>query len=505
MKKREWRLLLMLPFAVLAIGVVINVLLGYAKMIPHGPLEPVIEELALPAMPGPRLSDAPALPERAAIAAEIPTLRELLADRATVRHEDILDALTVAWGEELLAADRITPPIPQHVLARDLLLGGVHPGAAITIHGRLLDSVAAPLTGNPAGGGYQRLAIQLDEQQIAQVLAPESAADLVIGRDVQILGRFLGTAAVPSGTSGDTQMPLIMARSARVSEKAVENGDDDLAEMRGLLPKQLPADLFENVGDERSILETRPYYFLLGQARLDRDNGTESFNEAASGNLHADEIHQRPDHFRGQPFTISGYVYRCWEDSNAARDQPFGVNRVLRVLLWNRDFGQVTESFDGKPTTKSQILRLYEACLVTDQPMPERGAKIIIPSRFFKFRAIPVTPNSLRDKRNSVQRQSDNVYTFVFVGTTYTFEAPPPRYTFSLLDTIIAVLCVALGLLMFFLVRKDQRLEGLVGAQVRRLRATRQSLAKRRTTTPDATEVTTTSSTAQSPPTLPPS
>ncbi len=506
MKKREWRLLLMLPFAVLAIGVVINVLMGYAKMIPHGPLEPVIEEPALPAMPGPRFSDAPPLPERAAITTEIPTVRELLADRAAVRHEDTLDALTLAWGEELLAADRSSPPIPQHVLARDLLLGGVQPGAAVTVHGRLLDSVPAPLAG-PPGDGYQRLAIQLDEQQIAQVLAVDSAADLVIGRDVQILGRFLGSAAVPSGAAGDTQMPLIMARSVRASEKMVD-GDDDLTEMRGVLPIQFPADLYDNVGDERSILETRPYYYLLGQARLDRDNnGTELFDGVTSGNLHADEIHQQPDHFRGQPFIITGYVYRCWEDSNAARDQPFGVNRVLRILLWNRDFGQVTENLDGKPTMKSQILRLYEACLVTDQPMPERGAKIIIPSRFFKFRAIPVTPNSLRDKRNSVQRQSDNVYTFVFVGTTYGFEPPPPMYTFSLLDTIIAILCVGLGILMFVLVRRDQRLEGLIGAQIRRFRATRQRLTQRRmeATTPAATQVTTTSSSTQSPPTLPPS
>jgi hypothetical protein len=478
MKRREWRLLLMLPLAMLVISLVINFLTDYARMIPNGPLEPMLEEPALPAMPGPRLGDAPPLPERQAISAETPTVRELLADRANVRHDDVLDALTLAWGEEVLAADRQSAPIPQSVLARDLLLGGVAPGAAITVHGRLLDSVPAPVAGSPSDSpGYQRLALQLDEQQIAQVLAPISAGDLVIGRDISLVGRFLGSAGVPSGTSGETQMPLIMARSVRASEQTTDPGDDDLAEMRGLLPKEFPADLYDNVSDERSILETRPYYYLLGQANLDRDGGPGLFADAASGNLHADDIHKRPDRSRGQPFVISGYVYRSWEDSNVARDQPFGVHRGLRVLLWSRDFGQVTENLDGKPTLKSQILRLYEACLVTDQPLPERGAKIIIPSRFFKFRSIPVTPNSLRDKRNGVQRQSDKVYAFVFVGSSYAFEPPPPIYTFNVLDTVIAALCIGLAVLMFVLVRRDQRLEDLIGPQVRRIRESRKRLA----------------------------
>ena len=478
MKKREWRLILMLPFALVVIGAVINVLIGYTKIIPNGPLEPVLEEPPLVAMPGPRLGDAPPLPEQTAITAEVATVLELIADRATVRHEDILDALTLAWAQELLVADRAAPPIPQHVLARDLLMGGVRPGAAITMHGRLLDSISAPVTG--AAAGYQRLSIQLDEQQIAQVLAPESAAEMVIGREVQVLGRFLGTAAVPSGTTGETQMPLIVARQVRASDQTPELGDDDLAEMRGLIPKKLPDDLFSNVGDERSILETRPYYFLLGQARVDRDGEATVFEHVPSGNLTADDIHQKPDSFRGKPFTIAGYVYRGWEDSNVARDQPFGVTRVVRLLLWNRDFGKVTEDIDGKPTIKSQILRLYEVCLVTDQPLPERGAKILVNGRFFKFRAIPVTPSSLRDKRNQVQRQSDNVYPFVFVGTGYSFEAPPARHTFTWMDSIIAVCCIALGILMLVLVRRDQRLEGLVGGQIRKFRATRQALAQAR-------------------------
>ncbi len=489
MKKREWRLLVMLPFVLVVIGAFINYLLGYAKMIPHGPFEPVIEERVLKPMATPRLNDADPLPSATAIAAELKTVRELIADQANVRHDDVVDALTLAWGAELQHLDLAQPPIPQRVLARDLLLGGVQPGAAVILHGRLLDSVAAPL--GPDGAqptadypipqsamptGYQRLAVQLDEQQIAQVLAPISASELVVGRDIQVLGRFLGSAPAPTGTTGDTQMPLVLARQVRASERSEEQTDPDLVEMRGIMPATLPTDLFTNVGDERSVLETRPYYFLLGQARVDRDGGLAGYATAANGNDRADDIHQKPEEFRGQPFKLTGFVYRCWEDVNVARDQPFGVNRVLRILMWNRDAGKITELLNGKPTLKSQILRLYEVCLISDQVAPARGAKISVDARFFKFRAIPVNADSLRDQRNDVRRQSDNVYTFAFVGVGYSIIPALPPYELRWLDLSIVAACVALGVLIVVLRRRDQRLEKLVGEQVRRLRATRKAL-----------------------------
>lgn len=477
MKKREWRLLIMLPFALVVMGVFINYLIGYARMIPNGPLEPVIEELVLKPMATPRLSDAAPLPDTAAIAAELPTVRELIADRANIRHEDALDALTLAWAGELTSSDRTVPPIPQRVLARDLLLGGVMPGAAVMIHGRLLDSVAAPIAG---GEAYQRLAVQLDEQQIAQVLAPASASELVIGREVQVLGRFLGSAPAPTGTSGETQMPLIVAREARPAEHAANDVDADLEEMRGTVPAHLPDDLYANIGDERSVLETRPYYFLLGQARIDRENGPEVFATVPAGNDVADDIHQRPADFRGKPFNLTGYVYRAWEDPNVARDQPFGVARCLRVLMWHRDFGKVTELLDGKPTVKSQILRLYEVCLIGDQPAPARGALITVSGRFFKFRAIPVNPDSLRDRRNDVHRQSDYVYTFAFVGTGYAAVPSEIRYQFRWVDTVVTAAAIGLTILLIVLLRRDRRLESRIGDQVKRLRSTRKALQRAR-------------------------
>ena len=478
LKGREWRLIITLPLAVMIMALLIQYLIGYASLIPHGPLEPVIIDRVLPPMPPPRLADAPALPTAAAVEEQRATVKELLADRANVRHEDDLDALTIAWAQELLAADTAAPPIPQRVVARDLLLNGVRPGAAVVIHGRLEDSVSAPLGGSEAT--FQRLIVRLDEQQTVQVLAPASAGDLVIGREIQAVGRYLGEAPLPTGTTGTTLMPLVVARSVRFDETRQAEGDQDLAEMRTGVPSHMPEDLYANLNDERSVLESRPYYYQLGQAKLDLV-APDAFDAAPVANAVADDIHQDPRPFRGKPFTLSGYVYRAWDDPNVARDQPFGIDRVQRILLWNRDLGKLIEMHDGKPQIKTQVLRLYEICLIGAQPLPTRGEKLSIKGRFLKFRAIPVEPNSLRDKANNVTRQSDNVYTFVFVGNGYEIIPPPPLYTFKWFDAVVVVLSVALGVLLFVLLRRDRGMEGRVTAQIKLLRKTRMDLRKRPT------------------------
>ncbi len=477
LKQREWRLILTLPFALLLLALFIQYLIGFSKLIPNGPLEPVIVERLVAPVPPPRLADAPALPAAADIEQQRPGVGELMRDRATVRHEDALDALTIAWGDALLTADAASPPIPQRVMARDLLLEGVKPGAAVTVHGRLLDSVAAPLAGSDRV--LQRLVLGLDEQQICQVLAPADAAALVIGREILVTGRFLGTAPLPTGTAGETQVPLLAARIARPDTR--DDGSlvlDAEDEWRGSIPAEIPADLWDDVSDERSVLESRPYYHLLGKALIDLqavDTGT----IPESGNAKADEIHTDPTPFRGSLFTVTGIVYRTWEDDNVRRDQPFGVARALRMLLWSRDFGKVTEILNGKPVIKSQILRLYEVCVIGDQPAPERGDKVQVEGRFFKFRAIPVQGDTLRDARNNVERQSDNVYTFVFVGAGYTPVAPPPRYELGWTGIIFGVVALVLGLLIFLIRRKDHRSESRVRDQIRVLRQTRHALRQR--------------------------
>ena len=130
LKRREWRLLLTLPVALVLMAVFIHILNGYRHLIPHGPLEPVIIERVLAPTPPVRLADAAPLPDAAAVEAERSTVRDLIADQANIRHDDTLDALTLAWAQELLAADTARPPIPQRVLARDLVLNALADYAA---------------------------------------------------------------------------------------------------------------------------------------------------------------------------------------------------------------------------------------------------------------------------------------------------------------------------------------------------------------------------------------
>jgi hypothetical protein len=479
LKRREWRLIVTLPIAVMLIAVFMHIFNGYRGMINGNPGEPVFVERVLPAMPAARLGDAGALPPASEVATATPALREILHDGAIVRHGDQLDAITLAWASELMAADRAAPPIPQRAEARDLVLGGVPVGGAVAVHGRLLDSVAAPVAGDPEG--WQRLIIGLDEEQWAVVLAPVSAASLVIGRPVRLVGRYLGPVLITAGTSGETTAPLLAARSVMLDERSGADSDPD-DEIHRAFPAELPTDLFADITDERMVLESRPYYYLLGQTRI--DSTTEgAYDRADNGNARADSIHQNPDEFRGRPFTVAGYVYKAWEDRAVARDQPFGVARALRVLVWSRDFGAVTEIVDGKKVLKTQILRLYEFCIGGDQPLPNRGDKIEIQGRFMKFRAIPVDADSLRDARNGITRQSDNVYTFAFVAYGYRLIPPPPAHEWGSYDILFGGFALSLTVLLILVRRRDARLEGRIAGQIRKLRQTRHSVTK----TPAAT------------------
>ena len=474
MQRREWRLLVMLPLLLFILGALIQGAIKYAESIPVGSLEPEIPEIPLAAMPPLHLADAAPLPDQAAITAEAKDVAELLASQATVRHGDELDATTLAWAEALLAGDRTTQPIVQRVSARDLLQNGARLGSAVALSGRLEDSVAAPVAG---GRTWQRLALALDEGQFVQILAPEEAATLPIGREITVLGRYLGNAEVPAGSPAKTlSTPLVAARLVRETTPASAPSDVGLDdEYRGQFTG-LAMDVFNEVSDQRSVLETRPYYHLLGQIATDRviDPGP-----TANGNLTANAIHQDPPAHRGQRFTVTGHVIRAWLDDGVARDRPYGLSRVVRVLMWNRDFGQVTEIQNGKSVFKSQILRLYELAALTDQPLPTKGEVLTCEGRFFKFRAIPVPEDRDRDRRNGVQRQSDRVYPFVFATAGWASVPTAPRYEFGWATWVfsLAILGIA-GTLAYFL-HRDGKTHLKVREQVAALRRTRRKLQKK--------------------------
>ena len=464
MQRKEWRLLVILPLLVVVMAVVIQALLRLREALPTGPGEPVIAELVLHPMPAPRLGDSPALPEEAAIAAATPVVADLMASRATVRHDQTLDAGTLAWARLLMSQDRTAPPLPSFADAHDLVLGNPSAGSPLAVEGRLLDA--------RVDGGFLHLVVGLDEEQYLLVMT-DPAERVVVGRNVRLTGRYLGTVNLPAGTTGDATFPLMTAST--ITARTATQDEDGLAPFRTGFPTNVPADLYAGVSDERNALERTPYYTLLGLAKADRSIEGED-SEAGQGNTTADAIHRDPEAHRGRRYHVMGRVYRAWEDPQVARDKPYGIERVVRILMWNRDIGQVTEIEDGKTRFKTQILRLYELCLVTDQPLPQRGEQLVATGRFFKFRAIPVERDRMRDAANGITRQSDKVYPFTFVGGPFTITPPAPVYEFSWVSAVGSLVAVTMVVFLLWAVRRDAHLQARVPNQIRSLRATRRAL-----------------------------
>jgi hypothetical protein len=237
------------------------------------------------------------------------------------------------------------------------------------------------------------------------------AARIPLNTGMRVTGRLLGYNELGSA-NGRLTVPLILGRVIAESALPVQEGDA-LAEFHR--PWSMPSGIYDEIDDFRLWTETRPYYHTLGQVLRDRTTAG-VWDDVVDGNQAANDVHLRPSDFRGKPFKVTGYVYLSWEDTDVARDQPFGVARVVRVLIWRRDVAPVTETIDGVTTTDTkQVLRLYELAVVTDQEMPERGAYITATGRFLKKRAIPVETNHVRDRLNDVQRHSDRVYTWMYV------------------------------------------------------------------------------------------
>ncbi len=461
---REWRLIATLP---IALGVLIWIIVMLTAPTPPAPVAQPMEKPLQP-MARPLLAGAAALPSADEIAAQqaaVEALRQRPQDALAQVGFD-LTPLTIAWGLDLIARDRITPPIPQRLDARDLVLGGIRLGSPVLLGGRLTDAItpAAP-------GGQRRLLLELDQGQFAQILAADDGSQVGLGGRVEVVGRFLGQAPLPAEGDKTPLYPVLMARALAGTAAAID--DPTLAEYRtGMVT--MPERLFDVVDEERPLVETRPYYYLLGLTKADL--GLENvFAEARSGNLVANDIHQAPAGFRGQPFVVKLKVWKTWEDEQVARDQPFGVDRVVRILGYHRDFGPITQGTPDKPVVNMrETLRLFEVAVIGRQPPPAPGSEIMVQGRFLKIRAIPVDPDALRDERNGVQRHSDRCYAFLFVAGAWQHVPPPSRAFTATEIAIAAAILFAFGLFGWMVWREQRR--GSIDPLIGKLRESRRKL-----------------------------
>jgi hypothetical protein len=212
MRRREWRLLAMLPIAVIVLAVIVQAMLGYARDIPAGPRVEFPAERTLTAMVKPELGPGPAIDE-AAITEQLPAVRELIQDRATVRHDDQLDAATFAWAGTLLDDDRRTPPPAQRIDTRTLVFDDLRQGAPVIISGRIEDG-ATTVAG---GRTWERLVVALEDGQFAQILAGPDAKAVPIGSTVQLVGRHLGWSELAAADGTRQRLPLLLARAVVVA------------------------------------------------------------------------------------------------------------------------------------------------------------------------------------------------------------------------------------------------------------------------------------------------
>lgn len=436
-------------------------------------------EVPLAPMAKPAIDTLPPLPDAAAIAAQRESAAAMLADNTNPLWAGQPDAGGLAWMQMALERDKATPPLPQRVTARDLVFNHVRIGSAVLLTGMLEDSQPAPVAGQDAG--YQRLLLALEKDQYAEVIAPASAIDLLIGKEVQVLGRYLGPATLapadPAAGAKPVTLPLIAARV--VSHSAEKRSDDDNPYvMRGAWNP--PADLYANVDDDLLILETRPYYFTLGQVNLDRTTPG-VYADAPSANKEAAALHRKPADHRGKPFTLRGHVFHAWEDEGVAKDQPFGVGRVVRAILWTEDWGpyDITD-VTGKVTTSNKlVLRAFEIAAISHKPLPKPGDVVTATGRFLRMRALEVKPNERRDRAAGITRQSDRAFTFFFVTQDWEDHAPPVQYdlTWGKIGIVVAALLLA-GLLLN-MARKESNREDDIFDSVRKLRRSRGEFKKR--------------------------
>lgn len=486
LSRMEKRIVIFMPIIIVVMAWFAYDLRNKLDMARQSGLKPVAADIHLTPMARPAYDALPALPADA----EIEAMRADAAARvgrgeAVPLTADGLDAATLAWAEARLAADRATPPFPQRLSSRDLLLSDhVRLGTPLMLEGRLEDRLPAPVAGSDRP--WQRLLLAIDEGQFAEVLSDlREAAQLPLGASVRVTGRLLNYGSLKTAAA-PVNVPIILGR-ALVESTAPRDEQDALAEYHRAW--SMPQDLYADVDDFRLWTETRPYYYTLGQVLLDRSTPG-VYGDVPDGNQAADEVHLNPAGFRGKPFTVTGYVYQAWEDTEVARDQPFGVARVARVLVYRRDLAPYTETVDGvTSTTVKLVLRLYEFAAVTDQPLPPIGSLISATGRFLKKRAIAVEPDALRDKINNVERQSDRVYTWMYVTGPWLYVPEPPPDRIGPFGWAIATAGL-IGLVIGIIWWRTEVREGAVRAErkVAELRARRAAIAARTAAQTDASQ-----------------
>ncbi|TVR13892.1 MAG: hypothetical protein EA401_05780 [Planctomycetota bacterium] len=419
-------------------------------------------------------------------------------------------AVIIGWARQQLAHDaEHRVGLPMRVTASDVSRSSADPqfrlrnGARVALSGLLLERHPAPIVATDEDDSedaevtedWYRFLIQVEPEIYFQALVRGPAAELLEGKEINLVGRYVGmeqhTSVRDDGSARAEDVSLLTI----VAQQGRERSRDRAAETTRLLRLGVPdapgvgawrsdPSVFDNVEDTNIRLERRPYYYLLGKVLRDRSTPN-AYADAANAMLMEEELHHHAPDYRGKPFTLTGQVLRAWEDWEVARDQPFGVARVIRMWLWAFVPEERTVVVEGQERhiTTSQIA-VYEVAAIAqgDTAMPQPGDRITATGRFFKIQRYITNENfvfnrgSLADEDRAL---SDSVYFKMFVSDG--FERTPPREPTSIFVLKVGFLVVFTSMLIFFVRLMDRERVRLDDYKrpVRRLRKARRELRKR--------------------------
>ena len=122
---------------------------------------------------------------------------------------------------------------------------------------------------------------------------------------------------------------------------------------------------------------------------------------------------------------MSGRVLSSWEDYDVSNDTPYGVERVIRMWIWNYVPERKPQENDGEISERlTTQYSAYELAVVVrdDRPLPELGDYVSATGRFLKVQRYRIRENytlsrgSIRDPNRPL---SDSSYFKFIVANDY--------------------------------------------------------------------------------------
>ena len=205
--------------------------------------------------------------------------------------------------------------------------------------------------------------------------------------------------------------------------------------------------IYDEIDDQLSVLELRPYYYQLGLARVDSSQPS-VYDDPEDGLTASFDIHLDPAAHRGKIYKLDGIVWDAWTDQMVARDRPYDIREVHRIRFFKRLFNVEHDEVDklGRVTkTRRSTWHAYEVAALPapGQQLPKRGHTISFTGRFLKVRGYPVEKHPMLDMQLNIRRQSDKAWFKLFTTFAYVSEPPPAPLNFRTLGWSALVLGIS--------------------------------------------------------------